>query len=181
MRTSKRTVILDAIVELIEQGGIKAITYDAICEKTQITRGGLLYHFPTRDDLIFGIHQHMSAQWDEVLQKALGAELATATPEDRVRAYLKCTKAVSRAELILLVESTMDEAVDKLWQDVIDKWAPLYPDPNDDHALSLFIVRLAADGLWVNDALTNTPMPSDVRLKLHEKLEAMIDDFSQKS
>ena len=46
MRESKRTVILDAAVNVIESDGITAVTFDSVAAAAGITRGGIIYHFP---------------------------------------------------------------------------------------------------------------------------------------
>ena len=48
MRTSNRRKILDAIIAIVERDGITAVTFDAVAAETGLTRGGLLYHFPSR-------------------------------------------------------------------------------------------------------------------------------------
>ena len=176
MRSSKRTVILDAIVDLIEQGGIKAITYDAVSEKTQITRGGLLYHFPSRDDLVFGVHEHICARWNATMADTIDADIETPTAEDKTLAYIKGAATANRVEMLLLLESAMDEAVQKLWQDVLDRWAPPLPAPDDDKAMTLFLARLAADGLWVSEALSDKPLPQELKDRVLDRLEKMISE-----
>lgn len=63
MRESKRTVILDAAVNVIESDGITAVTFDSVAAAAGITRGGIIYHFPSREELIAAIHEHMACRW----------------------------------------------------------------------------------------------------------------------
>lgn len=175
MRKSKRTQILDAIVAVIEQGGLAAVTYDAVCEKTGLTRGGLLYHFPSRDALVLGVHEHLSARWDAGMVAALGGDPAQATQQDRLRAYVGNVQSASRAEMLVLLESALDPVLDQLWRDVLDRWAPPAPAPGDEAAMALFIVRLASDGLWVNDALSGGALPEALKAQVHDYLQRMID------
>ncbi|KIC08857.1 hypothetical protein RA19_18565 [Leisingera sp. ANG-M1] len=178
MRSSKRALILDAIVDLIEEGGIKAITYDAVSEKTQITRGGLLYHFPSRDDLVYAVHEQISERWNQTMVDALENASHPPSAEEKTLAYAKGATTANRVEMLLLMESAMDEAVQKLWQDVLDRWAPDMPDPQDDKAMALFLVRLAADGLWVSEALSSKPLPKAVKDGVLQRLEKMVSEIS---
>ena len=179
MRSSKRSIILDAIVDLIEQGGIAAITYDAVSEKTQITRGGLLYHFPSRDDLVYAVHEHISSRWDQTMLERFEGDYESPTAIDKTLAYIKGATTANRAEMLLLLESAMDEAVQKLWQDVLDRWAPPVPDPDDDKAMVLFIARLAAEGLWVSEALSAKPLPKELKDRVLLRIEDMISEISK--
>jgi len=175
LRGSKKAIILDAIVDLIEEGGIKAITYDAVSEKTNITRGGLLYHFPSREDLVFGVHQHICDRWAATMAGSGTASPDTVDIHDKTLAYVKGASSANRVEMILLLESAMDEAVQGLWQSVINDWAPPFPDPDDDEAMDLFLVRLAADGLWVSEALSSKPLPKALKKGVMRRLEQMVE------
>ncbi|RDT19859.1 TetR/AcrR family transcriptional regulator, partial [Klebsiella pneumoniae] len=49
-RPNKREEALNAVVSIIEREGITALTLDAVAAETGMTRAGLLYHFPSRED-----------------------------------------------------------------------------------------------------------------------------------
>ena len=54
---------------------------------------------------------------------------------------------------------------------MLDRWAPPAPESVDDQAaLSRFIARLAADGLWIYESLSSQPLPADIRQKVAEHL-----------
>ncbi|UVD99649.1 TetR/AcrR family transcriptional regulator [Corynebacterium amycolatum] len=46
MRTSKRTAILDTIVEIIETNGFSEVTYENVATQCGMSKSGLIYHFP---------------------------------------------------------------------------------------------------------------------------------------
>ena len=54
MRTSKRDRILDAAVNVINRDGVRAVTFESVAAEAKLTRGGLLYHFPSREALQIG-------------------------------------------------------------------------------------------------------------------------------
>jgi AcrR family transcriptional regulator len=96
MRESNRDKILDGVVRLIERDGVTAVTFDAVAAETGITRGGIIYHFSSRDELILATHQHLARQWE--------AQLLSLTPDpdlpaDRYKAYVQsCSRDATRAE-----------------------------------------------------------------------------------
>lgn len=56
-------------------------------------------------------------------------------------------------------------------------WAPTPPTglPLDDETTDRLIAHLAADGLWLYDTITGTPLPADVRTYLSERIAALSD------
>ncbi|WP_221175306.1 TetR/AcrR family transcriptional regulator, partial [Staphylococcus aureus] len=44
--------------------GITAVTFDSVAAAAGITRAGIIYHFPSRDDLIAAIHQRLADRWE---------------------------------------------------------------------------------------------------------------------
>ncbi len=122
VRESKKTMILDAAIQVIEEDGITAVTFDSVAAAAGITRAGIIYHFTSRDDLIAAIHQRLADHWERQLEIACGKPTAEATPMERLTAYiLTCSTAASRAEFQMILDSqhTQHKAI---WEDLIDRW-----------------------------------------------------------
>ncbi|PJD14420.1 TetR family transcriptional regulator, partial [Enterobacter roggenkampii] len=89
-------------------------------------------------------------------------------------AYINtCARAARRVELLLMLESFDNRQLGDLWQQVIDRWAPPAPIGNDAAELDRFISRLAADGLWIHEALSSRPLPEQLRKRIAARLVAM--------
>ena len=88
MRPSSRTAILDAAFRLAgrDEGSVE-ITFDATAREAGVTKGGVLYHFPTRDDLVIAVGEYVAQRVDEAMLAKLGKPFEEATAADRVRAY----------------------------------------------------------------------------------------------
>jgi AcrR family transcriptional regulator len=85
-RKSSRERILDAAAELVSEIGSGRLTLDAVAERAGLSKGGLLYSFPTKEGLLQGMVQRLV---DEV-----AAELrAEAQPGRNLEARL-CTAAL---------------------------------------------------------------------------------------
>ncbi|MFD8943837.1 TetR/AcrR family transcriptional regulator, partial [Streptomyces californicus] len=80
MRTSKRTQILDAATRVVQREGVKSVTFDSVAAEAGVTKGGLLYHFASREDLVQAIHQHLADRWEADLVAAAGQNDAQGTP-----------------------------------------------------------------------------------------------------
>lgn len=176
MRTSNRERILDAAVRLVDAGGMTAITYEAVAAASGLTRGGLLYHFPSREELLLAIQQHMAARWEQAMTASTGQPPEQLTSADRHAAYARVSvHGATRAELLLLIEAGSEPAHAAPWRAAMSRWA--YPPPedlDDADALARFIARLAADGLWLYDAMMDAPLPNTVRQEIAERLAAVL-------
>ena len=68
-----RTRILDHAARLIPEIGYSAANNAVIAEAAGLTRGAMLYHFPTRESLVAGLVEHLSAQSDALFADAARA------------------------------------------------------------------------------------------------------------
>src|SRR5680860_142372 len=80
---STRDRLLDAFERLLVEGGTRAATLDAVAAAAEVSKGGLLYHFPSKDDLVTGLLDRL-----RTLGEADVAKMRTAS-EGPVDFYLK--------------------------------------------------------------------------------------------
>lgn len=176
MRPSNRSKILDAAIRVIHRDGVTGVTFDSVAAEAEVTRGGMMYHFPSRDVLIQAIHQHLADQWESSLESNAGKPAQHASQEERSAAYARtCAQSATRAELLFLLDSSRSPELTAPWETVLDRWAaPVPQDPNDTAALAQFIARLASDGLWIYESLSSKPLPAEVRQRIAEHLAHII-------
>ena len=62
--------ILDAAEELICSRGIAGFTLDGVAQVAGVSKGGLLYHFRSKDSLISGMQRRMVSRMAATLQEA---------------------------------------------------------------------------------------------------------------
>ncbi|MGX1638486.1 TetR/AcrR family transcriptional regulator, partial [Streptomyces albidoflavus] len=121
MRTSKRTQILDAAARLVQREGVKSVTFDAVAAEAGLTKGGLLYHFASREELVRAIHQHLADRWEADLVAAAGKPAAEASPAERLAAYARVTtQSATRAELLFMVEGSTTPEHAAPWDAVME-------------------------------------------------------------
>jgi AcrR family transcriptional regulator len=65
-----RARILDEAVKVIASSGYAAATNAAVAEAAGITRGAMLYHFPTREDLLEGVIGFLQLERAELFRRA---------------------------------------------------------------------------------------------------------------
>lgn len=62
--------ILDAAEDLITAQGIAAFTFYAVVQRAGVSKGGLLYHFSSKDSLISGLQRRIALRIEETLGQA---------------------------------------------------------------------------------------------------------------
>ena len=174
-RASSRQQLLEAAIKVAEREGLPAVTLEAVAGEAGLTKHGLLYHFPTRRDLLIGVYAHLAALWEAEMVAELGAGPETASPRERLRAYIKVSsRAMSRAELVYLADAGDDPELTKEWKRVSDRWiAPIAEMASSQPGVA--VACLAADGLWVHDALSGRRLPQEVRDHLVARILTLLD------
>jgi AcrR family transcriptional regulator len=156
-RTKDR--LLDAAGAVVMREGAQALTLDAVAEEAEVSKGGLLYHFKSKRDLVEGMVERWLAEF--------GREMAD---EDAafVRGYIKAS-APAGNELGMLAALVADPsllvAVRKqygIWQDRVEREGR---DPVD-----ATVARLAADGLWLAELLGMGPPTGELRERVLQRL-----------
>ena len=136
MRPSQRDQILNAAIRVVERTGVTGVTFDAVAAEAGITRGGLMYHFRSREALLEAINLHLARQWEAGLERHAGKRADEATPDERMSAFIRnSTTMASRAELLFLLEFARDPALVVPWDEIGRRWAAPPPDDPDDGML----------------------------------------------
>lgn len=182
MRTSKRSEILDAAARVVQEEGVKAVTFESVAAAAGMTKGGLVYHFPTREAMITALHTHLAEQWEAGMTAALprAVERTAAADEPsigaRLEAYARASmQSATRAELLFLLEGSTTPEHAAPWNDVLARWTPPTPtDLSDPVAVDRFIMRLAADGLWVYESLSSQPLDPELRQRIADLIASRI-------
>lgn len=64
-RGSSREKLLEAAGDLITRNGVHDLTLDAVAAAAGVTKGGLIYHFKTKDDLLGAVVERMTEHLDQ--------------------------------------------------------------------------------------------------------------------
>ena len=63
MRTSKKSLLIQAALEIIDKKSLDALTYDSLAKASGMSKSGLLYHFPSRAALLLALNEHLASSW----------------------------------------------------------------------------------------------------------------------
>ncbi|PZR52308.1 TetR/AcrR family transcriptional regulator [Xylanimonas oleitrophica] len=154
-----RRAILDAAAQVVRERGTSA-PLDEVARRAGVSKGGLLYHFSGKDDLLHALAA-------DFLERFRAAVLAAVDPDDDapgrlVRAYVRASieealdSATARESLALLAHLAAVPAVAQVGREDSQRWdAELRADGLPDDVRTLVVA--AADGvsaqpLWGADA-----------------------------
>lgn len=159
-RPSQREVILDAFQDLIVDVGAGNVTLDDTAARAGVSKGGLLYHFPSKSDLFAGLCARLAEAIDIAIDEAPG------DPAGLVRWYLSAATDVAVGEdtlwlALFAATHAVDEDVAAILGDLFARYStPLAALPTvlGEH------VRLVGDGLYFN-ALVGGPLPDPDHLE----------------
>ena len=90
--TITRDSLLDVAEEIVRSGGAGALTIGALAQAAGISKGGVQYSFASRDDLVRGLIDRWTSQFDAMLEGE-----GTEDPVGFVRCYIAATRSSQQA------------------------------------------------------------------------------------
>lgn len=78
--TSSTDRICQAAIRVAARDGLLAMTLDNVAKEAGISKGGVMYHFPTKEQLLMGTMQHFGERAERMLQTRIAED-----PEPRYR------------------------------------------------------------------------------------------------
>jgi AcrR family transcriptional regulator len=139
----RKNELLDAAEEILCDQGSAALTLSAVADRAGVSKGGLLYHYGSKEALIKGMVERLIEDFDGLMaaepgetytERYLGATLA-AIRSGRLRRWAVVTGA--SGNLFLL--APLRDAMARWHREGLGE----EPDP-----VTSQIVRLACEGLW---------------------------------
>jgi AcrR family transcriptional regulator len=157
---NKKEQILEAALQVVEENGANHLTIDAVAAYANFSKGGVLYHFPSKKALLSGMvdEKRMEAldHSDHLLSAFLHKENQMSAAERRASLALLAA-AAEDPELLTPAKDYMKRLVDEISQ---NSQKPM-------EALTLF---LAGEGIRFLDILEINPMSSKQTREIVEQL-----------
>jgi AcrR family transcriptional regulator len=172
---SSKSRILDCADRVVLRDGVAHLTLDAVAAEAGLSKGGVLYNFPTKEDLIRGMIARMMGEFEGEI-----ARLEAEDPEPRgraLRAFVRasfpeadspCQKHTKVAACLLAAVLVNPVLLDPLREQSRKMQDRLFQDGLDP--ARVHIVRLAADGLWMSDLFAMPGPVAEARREVLQKL-----------
>lgn len=165
MRSSSRDEILGAALRVVDAEGGGDLTYDSVAREAGLTKAGLMYHFPSKEDMMIAVIEHVISRWQDELQAELGVPLGETTLAERVRAFITFAGegGVTRGEFVVFFEALRRPALSGPWRRYLRDWFG-FGDGTD--VTPLMLAWFAANGMWIAEATAIVPISASQREEL---------------
>lgn len=175
-RSQTRDAILQATSQVIRDKGIEGLTLDAVAKEAGVSKGGLLYHFPSKDALIAGAISQLIDDHETALQQEFDRDETPNTPGQWIRAYIRATLNYDK-QALALISPLAQAAVDN--PDLLEpalaydrRWQQKLKESNFD-LVEATIIQLAIDGLWLSESFNLGAPEEPLRSQVIERLLEM--------
>jgi AcrR family transcriptional regulator len=173
-----REALLDAANRVLTIKGAEGFTLDAVAREAAVSKGGLLYHFPSKNSLIEGMIARSASRIDAALNEELekaGGDYLTAYIRASFRTAAE-PEQVSRAFFAAIANDP------KLMAPIRRRFERLQRDisaaaPSEETGT---LIRLALDGLWYSEMYSFAPPSPALRERLMEALLAFARGMGKK-
>ncbi|WP_422660412.1 TetR family transcriptional regulator [Paenibacillus sp. EC2-1] len=144
---SKKVKLLEAASKVIITQGIGSLTLEAVAIEAGVSKGGLLYHFPNKEELIVGLNLYALERFRNSIQLEMEAG------KNYVEAYAIATlndifdpKYIGIDASVLAASANHIEVL-KMWNEECKRFTAEMKKEGIPFELGMSL-RLACDGLW---------------------------------
>ncbi len=176
--TDTRERIVSAAEDVVIREGVGRLTLESAAVEAGVSKGGVLYHFPTRAALVTAMVHRFVVSFDADLDHfgAYGGK-----PGDFTRAYLDATVAASapgdmrdrRLGSALIAGVAADPELLEPLRERYLEWQTSLARDGMDPAIAT-AVRYASDGIWLCDLFSLAPVGEHERQAVGDRLRALI-------
>ena len=174
--TPTRNRLILSAARLIVQEGVQNLTLEAVAAAARVSKGGLLYHFPSKDDLILGMVDLYIQRFEERITAQ--RDPANRQPEGWIRAYISAMLETDDDEYSLSTALIAALAVNpqllELFRARYRLWLESFSQATNPAVAH--VIRLALDGWWIATMLDLAPSLDTERAHLQTTLLSLIDN-----
>ncbi len=193
--TVTKDKICEAAMQLAIRDGLLAMTLENVAKQAGISKGGVMYHFPSKDELVRGVVDYFSEQCETMLMRRVIDD-----PEPRLRwarCMLDClfpesaapdrrtdveeisSDVLSRFFMAMLAGAVTSPAAMLPLRDLATRMRKRFmSDPNE--GMEQILVWLAIDGLFLWQFMglidSNDPMIAQVGETLRARIRVKLED-----
>ena len=181
-KSSARERIIDAAEQVVLKEGASHMTMDAVAAKACVSKGGLIYHFPSQRDLLQGMLQRFVERIETRMAQAR-AKLPEG-PARNIKAYVHAWFTLGseyrRTASALLATITREpellQTVQKKHRAVLAEIIDAAPNPE-----LAIVLSLATEGMWMSELLNISPLADHERARIQHLLLKLADEWLEPS
>lgn len=172
-----RELIFAACGRILRREGLASLTLDSVAAEAGLSKGGLLYHFPSKLALIEALFQHHIDRFNRDLQRLAETEEQGMQPAGSrwLRAYAKASineiTDPDNASLFasLFAAGERYPTVLAIMRRSYVEWQQQVEASALDPGIAL-LVRLAVDGFWFTEMYQYAPLSTEQRVAVLQEI-----------
>ncbi|MFM7601110.1 MAG: TetR/AcrR family transcriptional regulator [Pseudanabaena sp.] len=175
-RSLTRESLLNAAGAVVLRLGADALTLEAVAKEAGVSKGGLLYHFPSKDSLLTSIVENLIEQFEKSLEIEIAREGNPSVKGAWLRAFIRASDLFDRQNAAiqsgLLAAIAKHSKLVQPVQEASKRWQQkayncgIIP-------LKASIILLAMDGLSLNQLLSISTIDDQERSQVVAELIRM--------
>lgn len=167
-----KQLIMDAAAELGAASDWHSVTFQAIADKTGLSKGGIIHHFRNKEELLDELmHQSLVelSSWINLEMESSGSDNASIS-------YLKFIIEKSgdiryRRTMKVIHQAIVAGKYSQTWEEWFQKNISVKSGPDGD--ISSLIIQLVADGLWYAETTGFPVISIDSKQQIFAKLKQL--------
>ena len=184
--SEKKEKLLKAAETVVIRQGFGKLTIDAVAAEAGVSKGGLLHHFGTKDQLIEALVQRSADQWREFYRDAY--ECASEGPGRMTRGLLDhcltdfegCTDELCSFSSAVFTTLAQDPNLIKPMREAHTELYELLAQDGLPLGVSEAVVS-AINGLWLNSILGLSSLDESRLAHVHQALKDIVATMSKPS
>ncbi|GAB4511726.1 MAG: TetR/AcrR family transcriptional regulator [Anaerolineae bacterium] len=166
-----RAEILDAAGRLITREGVKTLTIDNVATEAGISRGGVLYHFASKDALIQGMLDRLISNFERIMADEVTQDDDPHGRQTRAfaRATLRMDEETSAVFAPLIAAIAYNPELLQPLNERWTQWQQMMEAEIDP--VKGAVVRLASHALWLSDLFSMNTFDRDQKRAIVAHLE----------
>lgn len=175
-RPSAREAMLDAAERVVLQASAARLSLDAVAQEAAVSKGGVMYHFPSKDALLRAMVERLVER--SIAGSQAVADSAGTGPGRQLRAYVAASTGNplgnDQVAASMLAAVANDPA---LLEPVREFFQARFPELAQGLSLErAAVVHLATEGLWMMELMQLSPFSPAQRARVVNALLKLTDE-----
>lgn len=166
-----RQIILDVAMDIVTSADWSHVTFQAIADKSGLSKGGIIHHFKNKDELLDELMKQNLSNLSFFLKDYQKQQGIT----DNSKAYLKFVlingENIAYQKIMrVIVQAILVKEEYRTWWEA---WLKDYilPNVNEAEDIQNLIFFLVAEGIWYNDSVGFSYLDKTLRKRILKYLE----------
>lgn len=176
-RTNSKEVMLDAAEAIVLEKGARHMTLDAVAARATVSKGGLLYHFPSKEALMKAMLDRLVKRHEQAWEKRRKGSREGSRPG--IKAYIQAItgrdqKMDQIGSAILAAAAHDPKLLAPLREVFRERWSVFAE--SEVKFRRAAVIFLAVNGLVLLELLSLSPLSIKERNELSEELLRLADE-----